>query len=1008
MSRQETNNIFNEGLIKDLNPINTPNTALTDCVNGTIITYDGNEYSLQNDKGNYALEHCKLDSNYIPVGVKEYGDILYIVSYNPLNEHVQIGSYPSPKTITDAKEWGPLPDDGKVINIYEALKNSGEKSFSYQEIVKTYSKLHIFYGANPDELKMHEGDEIKLTVNGASTNPFEKLQYVLVDGNRQITDISDKVSDFINIGKHKPIAWGPGWFGFKPVIAEISDNTINIKRIKVPSYGTGNASLVFNTRISTSDPLLADLSKEMMSRLKVEVKLTGNEGESIFSKELPLDKKLNLKNGIFYYYSKDKTISSELDVTKYSSITLTTTPILYLDDNIRIVYDHLKKSSVFNLSTKGNPENFSLGEICWNWKTDTKNNNIALTFDTVGLSPSSVLDSDVFLKYSITGLDGTTIIDNNNNSYTDVTCSEWNINGDTTIEFETTPFTEENYQGNPNRLYTENIYKIIFEIIDESGESIKKFAPKTIVATELLNSASTLKYDNISIDTWLDNYISSIKNTTFDINHSTVGNWNISSRYNPQNYNIWTKPSNIFRAGTKTYSTFISDTDMNDVKESDYITWTAKCNLSIECKSNITLLTGPMWIDFNDNCQVQFNNKTIKFNKFTGKLLGSCSIDIEGISTKSIPCNLVSSSQNNIIWNYDEGNPTYRELELTIDGYHNQSSNTKTIKLIFKLKSGSNVIWTKSWPLTYVKDTKSSYDVNANTIVDNILAALKNDDLGLVKVNVGTINERNNYCSVGLWKTTESGNEDPLLNNDGRGGWDFNHAYMQFLVIKLNNDALFVKIPNTEWTDSEDSKEGNGISSIEKFCSEVNCLKTLSTFSTEGGFWKMILGEATIKDSTSVSINGSLSFPSELKVSSYNLLDKTNIPEGLSLTPEQYAFKSLSLKPNKESIDIKADFSSTDNDESVLRASVENRNNLIDKEISDYAQNEVYRSGFNSGILYKPGKVDFQNTNVLINYMNEKVHSSNTILYGRDYYSDNGRHGIIERRIGKLAIQELS
>ena len=104
MSRQETNNIFNEGLIKDLNPINTPNTALTDCVNGTIITYDGNEYSLQNDKGNYALEHCKLDSNYIPVGVKEYGDILYIVSYNPLNEHVQIGSYPSPKTITDAKE----------------------------------------------------------------------------------------------------------------------------------------------------------------------------------------------------------------------------------------------------------------------------------------------------------------------------------------------------------------------------------------------------------------------------------------------------------------------------------------------------------------------------------------------------------------------------------------------------------------------------------------------------------------------------------------------------------------------------------------------------------------------------------------------------------------------------------------------------------------------------------------------------------------------------------------
>ena len=70
MSRQETSNTFSEGLIKDLNPINTPSTALTDCVNGTIITYDGNEYSLQNDKGNYGLKNCKLSPNYIPVGIK--------------------------------------------------------------------------------------------------------------------------------------------------------------------------------------------------------------------------------------------------------------------------------------------------------------------------------------------------------------------------------------------------------------------------------------------------------------------------------------------------------------------------------------------------------------------------------------------------------------------------------------------------------------------------------------------------------------------------------------------------------------------------------------------------------------------------------------------------------------------------------------------------------------------------------------------------------------------------
>ena len=101
--RKESSNQFTEGLVCDLNPINTPNTVLTDALNATIITYDGNEYSLQNDRGNYPLEHCKLKPNYIPVGLKEYGDILYIVSYNPLDNHVEIGSYPSPMEVIDSK-----------------------------------------------------------------------------------------------------------------------------------------------------------------------------------------------------------------------------------------------------------------------------------------------------------------------------------------------------------------------------------------------------------------------------------------------------------------------------------------------------------------------------------------------------------------------------------------------------------------------------------------------------------------------------------------------------------------------------------------------------------------------------------------------------------------------------------------------------------------------------------------------------------------------------------------
>ena len=70
MSRQEALNTFTEGLVMDLNPLTTPNNVLTDCLNGTLITYNDNEFILQNDQGNYKLENCKLKPNFIPVGIK--------------------------------------------------------------------------------------------------------------------------------------------------------------------------------------------------------------------------------------------------------------------------------------------------------------------------------------------------------------------------------------------------------------------------------------------------------------------------------------------------------------------------------------------------------------------------------------------------------------------------------------------------------------------------------------------------------------------------------------------------------------------------------------------------------------------------------------------------------------------------------------------------------------------------------------------------------------------------
>lgn len=90
--RQEAVNTFNKGLVKDLNPLNTPNNVVTDCMNGSFITFNGDEMLLQNDMGNIAIrknvgteenpewEDIHLGEGFIPFGVKEYGGILYIVS----------------------------------------------------------------------------------------------------------------------------------------------------------------------------------------------------------------------------------------------------------------------------------------------------------------------------------------------------------------------------------------------------------------------------------------------------------------------------------------------------------------------------------------------------------------------------------------------------------------------------------------------------------------------------------------------------------------------------------------------------------------------------------------------------------------------------------------------------------------------------------------------------------------------------------------------------------------
>ena len=103
-TRQSVKSTFGNGLIMDFAPDTAPNQSLSNALNATFVTFNGNEGLLQNDMGNARVESAYLPEGYIPVGTCEFGDIIYVVSYNPLKNKSQIGCFPSPERNLSSSE----------------------------------------------------------------------------------------------------------------------------------------------------------------------------------------------------------------------------------------------------------------------------------------------------------------------------------------------------------------------------------------------------------------------------------------------------------------------------------------------------------------------------------------------------------------------------------------------------------------------------------------------------------------------------------------------------------------------------------------------------------------------------------------------------------------------------------------------------------------------------------------------------------------------------------------
>ena len=189
--RQQEANQFDKGLNLDTNPIGLDNHTLTGALNATMITRNGNELVLQNDMGNAKVESAALRSGFVPVGMQEYGGIVYVASYNPFTQESEIGSFPSPERNISGEETG--EPEAKLGTLINNLDDSDVK------ISTNYNRILLINGP------LRPGDKFVIKEAGSTgedtfpnsvENNYISVRAVVVDSDGNNIDITDDLKTY--------------------------------------------------------------------------------------------------------------------------------------------------------------------------------------------------------------------------------------------------------------------------------------------------------------------------------------------------------------------------------------------------------------------------------------------------------------------------------------------------------------------------------------------------------------------------------------------------------------------------------------------------------------------------------------------------------------------------------------------------------------------------------------------------------------------------------------------
>ena len=375
--KKEVINTFGEGLIMDLHPLTTPSNVLTNCLNGTLLTYNGNEFVLQNDMGNGQVHTANLSKGYIPVGMKEHGGIIYVAAYNPLTNKSQIGSFPSPQQLFTGEETDAIAEINFSFNSF--LKSQG----NLLKISTEYYKEKLFSDKSTGiARKFHPGDRFIITIDEIPEDIKQAANIGVINFKLGVLNSKGNI-DYIDESKIKIYNEPTGYWAFcyknnKSTAELLTDN-----------------SLVQVFSANSSGELLLIIEYKTISAFNLIRQYTFNDGTTSVKLFGDIKSDIESLNGTTLENDNlglvmDNSIKSEiiLEGTSSTKITKEISPA-----SIYGVLDRLKKSITIDFSTiKPNTENSSE----WRYYITDTYIKIGWNYDYYNVDVNQQVDKIVF------------------------------------------------------------------------------------------------------------------------------------------------------------------------------------------------------------------------------------------------------------------------------------------------------------------------------------------------------------------------------------------------------------------------------------------------------------------------------------------------------------------------------------------------------------------------------------------------------------------------------------